>query len=507
MGFRGWLAGLLLAASSACATQRKYADDAYSRGDYLDAAELYAQLAETSPDDDDLRARRDDARARALEAATARVRQARAASRLEEAMRELVKSLDARDRWALRPGPALAAAIAAEVTWARGQVTGEIEALLGVRRPLSAETALARRRAQLFAADFAALWPSLTAAVRAGAETAHQRAASSAGRQGPYLTRLVSAYGEHFGASAAPASALPHALAGFDLRIDIEGLPAAQRAELEGGVGRALRDSAWYGEGGARVSAALTGSHSARFSSTPRSLEQPWVENVPYEDTESYQEPHQEAYTDQESYTEQVPYTTMRSESYSCGDSRQYRTCTRSVPETHYRTEFRHRTVTRFRTVYRTAWRTVTRYRPVPRVYRYSANERAGEYRGDWALKAPLGSGEPLLVRLSANDRRRGLDHDANFAQANLSPSRADLPTAEQWFDELSRRFSLELSQGLSSHWQASFCREPAYNAETAARCAYGSPAPPEARAALAPVFGGDVDQVLEAFGQKSPGR
>jgi hypothetical protein len=114
MGLRGVVVCLLLATSSACATHRRYADGAYSRGDYLDAAELYAQLAKASPDDDELRARRDDARGRALVAAAARARRARTMSRDEDALRELVKLLDAHDHRARRPGPALAAAVTAD---------------------------------------------------------------------------------------------------------------------------------------------------------------------------------------------------------------------------------------------------------------------------------------------------------------------------------------------------------------------------------------------------------
>lgn len=501
MGLRGWLAGLVLIASSACAGPRKYADDAYSRGDYQDAAELYGQLAEASPDDDDLRVRRDEARSRSLLAAALRVRQARAESRSEAALRELVKLLDARDRWGLAMSPALHAAVADEIAWARRYVTSEVEALLAARRPLSAESALSLRRAQLFPADFTALWAPLSAAVRRGAESAYRVAAPAAGEGGPYLARLIAAYGSHFGAGPAQAARLPHELSGFELSGDIAGLGAPQRAELEASIGRALRASVWYGEGGARATAALRGVHSASFRSATRSIEQPWVENVPYEEREAYQAPHQEMYFDTELYSEQVPHTTMRTESYSCGSGSVSRTCTRSVSHLEYRTEMRHRHVTRWRTVYRTEWRTVTRYRPEPRVFRYSATQRRAEYRGDWSMTAPLGPGRPLAVKLVADDHREGLDHDANFAPAGVSPSRANLPTSEQWADELARRFALELSHQLASCWDESFCREASYDGETAARCAYGANAPPEARAALAPVFGGDVDRVLEKLG------
>jgi hypothetical protein len=52
---------------------------------------------------------------------------------------------------------------------------------------------------------------------------------------------------------------------------------------------------------------------------------------------------HHETRAVQESYTVQVPYSTI--ESYSCGTTKSFRTCTRSV--TRYRSETRHRTVLR----------------------------------------------------------------------------------------------------------------------------------------------------------------
>ena len=52
----------------------------------------------------------------------------------------------------------------------------------------------------------------------------------------------------------------------------------------------------------------------------------------------------------------------------------------------------------------------------------------------------------------------------------------------------------------LAAHWSDAYCKAPSYEAETAARCAYGARPPTAARAALAGVFRAEVDGVIARF-------
>jgi hypothetical protein len=79
------------------------------------------------------------------------------------------------------------------------------------------------------------------------------------------------------------------------------------------------------------------------------------------------------------------------------------------------------------------------------------------------------------------------------------------LPGADDWFAANLERLAGELGTQLAAHWQASFCTAPGYTADTAARCALGGTLPAAGRAALARLFGGDLDHVVERFAGPGP--
>ena len=101
----------------------------------------------------------------------------------------------------------------------------------------------------------------------------------------------------------------------------------------------------------------------------------------PYTQVVSERVPHQVSRMETEYYSVQVPYTAYESQSYSCGDHKSHRTCTRSHSVTRYRTDHRTRFVTRSHTEYRNQTRTVTRYRDVPRVFTLHRRAATGRLR------------------------------------------------------------------------------------------------------------------------------
>jgi hypothetical protein len=100
---------------SGCAGVRGRADVAFERGDYVGAADQYGALAETSPEDASLRARRDDARSRALIVLAIRASKLRAAGRQEPALATLADLLSRRRAWREVNSDAAEQAISGEI--------------------------------------------------------------------------------------------------------------------------------------------------------------------------------------------------------------------------------------------------------------------------------------------------------------------------------------------------------------------------------------------------------
>ena len=484
---------LSTACLAACATARGRADDAFVRADYLAAAAQYDALLDRTPGDAELLARRDQSRSRALTGLAMQARDARLAGKDEAALGWVAEVLRWRDEWPGAAGTWTVETIAVEAAAARDHVRAEVQRAITAGQPLGAEQILAVRRARLDRAELAALWPALTAQIQALGEQRCGAVAPADVEVSPYLSRLTAAYCLHFGVARPSAARLPDTFAGTTTDGAISGMTPMQRVLLDAALDTALRASPWFevGAGAPRAEIVLAGSQSATFAAAEVTLEAPWTEYVQYTEREAYQESYQEAYSDQESYT------TYSTESYSCGYGTNHQTCTRSVPRTEYRT------VTRYRTAYRTAYRDVTRTRAEPRVHVYPATQHTGRYTGAWSLSLGLRAEVATDLVVRDADQQSGYEHDEVFPAASVSPQRVDLPSFDAWSSRLVGRVTAELPARLAAQWSASFCRSETYTAETAARCAHGGTWSPQARAALAPLFGGDADRVLAAFAQK----
>ncbi len=261
------------------------------------------------------------------------------------------------------------------------------------------------------------------------------------------------------------------------------------------GCATAFRESAWFDDGGAAsASLTLAGRLTVDWRTLPVTRNIPWTEDVAYQVTETYQEPYTELYNQTETYMASVSYTETELYTYSCGFGTTTHTCTgtRSVPRT--RMEMRTRLVPRTRTRYRTAWHTVTRYRPERRLFVLHATEHRVDYGLSLAVTAQLaGVEQPIRVDFSAQHQGRGLEHAVTFAPAHVAPQTPDLPTGDVWLNRQLPAVAAKLSAALRDAWRASFCEAPGTTLEQAARCVHGAPAPPWARALFAGVTGDDL--------------
>jgi len=449
------------------------------------ADQLDAQVRK-APHDAALRARRDDARQRAVAQIEEQIRRADRDLELDTVVQETLHLLSVRRRWSL----------SLDVTEAVARVQSIVTIQVKLLRPLVAEASLVTRRIELGAPELDALWPELDAWVRAyGAKECGDVRTRSKVASSPYLARLASAYCAHFGVEV-PAPRLPGTIAGVKVKVAVDGLRPEQQARLQAAVGESFAKSAWYGAGGALpVAASVRGSVDVKLTAEDVIMEQPWEEQVPYTVTEAYDEPYVETYKATAVTPGAIPVRVPRTEFYTCGPADAPRTCAREVMVTYYRTEKGTTQVARRRLRTRKAQRTVTRYQPQPRVFSYPAVHREGVYRGDWTLTVPLAPGaEPVVATVEAEQRRDGLDHDAEHAGADVHPSRAKLPSADEWFADLLSRFDAEVRKALAARWAAAFCHEKAFTPETAARCRLGAELPSHARPELETVYGDEVE-------------
>ena len=492
-------AGLCLSLSfcallSACMPKDRGASSAYEDGDYERSAEIYHQLSLEKPGDAGLRERRDQARSKVYARRLAKVR---AAGAFEPTLAALGELLTLRQRWT--PGdpslglPALDSALATIEEWVRQTITAELRGQLASRHLLAASVVLDARRGALPFDDFAALWPLLENELTTAATARCKSVLPGRPEDAPYLASLVSAYCITLRAPA-PAPVALGLASGLQVAVSVEGMTEAQHSAAQRLVSALFAESAWHDYASpSQLTGEVTGKNEYRFTTREEELEAPWQESVSYQDTETYQE----SYTEMEHYTEQVPTTVYRTESYRCGSYNAPSTCTRQVPSTEYRTQSGTRPVTK----QRTAKRNVTRYRTEERLHTYRALRRDGAYQARWQVELQFGQlpgGPALRIPVTVSASQYGYDHDETFEAAQLAPGRANLMTSAAWFDYVLGQLEDKVRDQLEARWRATFCNLSSYDAETAARCARGSQPPAAARAALAAVFGGDTDVVLQ---------
>jgi hypothetical protein len=350
---------------------------------------------------------------------------------------------------------------------------------ISAKTPLTAEALRAEHKSLLDEL------PSLASAVdreiadlrRDGCQRVRERSTT------PYLAHLASRYCTRLGLPfVAPAT--PELRSTLALDTDVGGVPRDDRDWLHDRFADWFARTAWFARDAKKPAVAwLRGSSHAEFETHAEQLDAPWIEQVPYQTTETYQE----AYSTTEMQSQLV--TTYESYSYPCGSS----TCTGSRPNSH--TEMRSVPVTR----YRTATRTVTRYRPEPRVFHYRADRTTGSYETLLKVRVELSEKEPALsFEHKRTGKQSGLHHDVSFPQAGVQPSVPQVASASGWLraqaDELERR----LVDELNARWRTRFCGTK-LDAEAAAKCVRAGDPPPAAIEALRAIYGEDAPRLSAA--------
>lgn len=480
---------LILVLVAACATTKGRADDLYDQGRFLEAAELYDQIARENPSDVEAKVRRTRARNGALRVQLAYVTKVRLAGQREIAAQQLQKLFQLRDSWRMNTEPAIAKLLETELvevgTWLEGVVANRVR----TAGPLVGES-IALQFQELFAHPELDKWrASIGLAIETAGRDVCSRIAPTTTT--PYWSWIANRYCSHFNIRAVEPMRLPNLRAGLAVTGSVQNTASGESERMRIALANAFKASVWYAPDGATpVRATLTGAVAAKFDSRSVTRTADYTEQIPYTDHETVQEAYEEPYTDTEYYTEQVPHTEYRSESYSCGDS----TCTRSVPETVYRSESRTRTVTKYRTQYRPVTRPVTRYRTENRTYTYAGVEHYGRYQSNLRLVVAADL-DGLIAQVDQNVTESGFETDASFSPAGVYPQTANLTSAETFVANEERRLVAELHARLQALYAARYCRDSEFTLEAAARCAYlGMDAvPPQAHKVLHAQFGEDL--------------
>lgn len=490
------IALLFALTTTACASMKSRGDEAFARGDYRTAASFYEAAAREHPGDASIRKLLVESRVRVLRELAGKAWTEREAQRVETALPAIEDLLATQDQWKISGDEATGRRTVELVTWANATIDAEVSAILAKRWPLAAERVLAKRAMLLVRPHFAETNRSLRTKLQATGRASCDTAASKGVSDHPYFSRFAQKLCMHFGQQLADQPPLPLAASSVQVRYGVSGLVESERRAIDQAMLEGLQRSPYWEASSSRSARSrIDGVRSVDVVRRTIEMTRPWVETVPYRAVETYQEPYTVHYEDSESYTEQEPYTDYETRYRSCGNS----TCTDSVPVTRYRSVQKTRPVTKSKTEYRTRERTVTKYRDVPRTFRFDAEEVTGSYSADLGVVFEPAEGLSFAFQLTPREQLRGIDHDVSFPAAGVSPSRSDLPTLEAWFGTQVAKISDEIAQTAHAGWRSRFCAEGAWSLESAARCAWsaGLDTPPKGKAVLAEGLGPEVDAVL----------
>jgi len=460
---------VLVATMMGCTTMRGRADTAYAHGDYIEAAALYDKLVAANPEDREVIARRDQARAAELKSELADVETARVAGLDAESTGKLALVLAQRDVWGGVTPADLQAAFDFEIRETGRRIADEVGAKLKAAGPLAGEDTASHYAHLLGRADFdeqrVAIHRSLAGAGQARCTQLGAVAAT------PYWSWLAGRYCAHFGVLR-NAPQLPEQRTALAIDGTVAGETADETRELRGDIAAAFQKSPWYAATGTgEAHATSDGTVELHASSREVMLTATWTEQVSYTEDETQSESYQEPYDDTESYTEDV---------------------TDSDGNTH--TEFKTRTVTKYRTAWRDVTVPVTKYRDEPRSEDYPAVQRLATYRSQLRLRIDAGLPE-IAASVDANADQSGYDVDATIPAGGIAPRRANLPTHEQFASAQHDRLAAQLLDLLNAEYSRRYCTAATYTIEEAARCAVAGfdLVPRHARESLGQVFGNET--------------
>ncbi len=469
------------AVTTGCLTRYRQAHELAKAGKFVEAAELFEQLAKESPNDPELPELMNHARYRAVEHALGRARQYRLAEDPLTSERHFADGLSLRKRWNLKLNGALEGTIDDEREDATARLRAQVLPRASKGEALVAESILEDMGFLLQHEELAALRDELTRATLTSGESTCAKLRPSAVAGEPYWTHVVAQYCKHFRSAAPVEPVLADTFSAAQSTLQISAMSDGASGVLKGKLEARLRESPWYSDKGPLVATLVTKGQApvTRREEWTRQSAQ-WTERVPY--------------------TENV--TKKLEETVPVNECETYE---ESAPGAPNGKVTRMRTVKKDKTQTREVVVAETRYRDVPRVFEYQALRV--ERTTAFSVRAELSvNGQPAATAgRDATETRHGYQHDVTFDPANVHPTRPEFFPAEAWFDANVNELAGGFAEAMREGWRARFCRGRSYSPDEAARCARaGDKVPQEAISALAPRLGEDAAQIPQLLAPPS---
>ncbi len=452
-------------------TRYHQANTLAKQGKFVEAAEMFDQLAKENPADPELPALVETAHQRAVEQALGNARRQRLSGDPKSAQEWFARGLELRNRWNLKLNGALESTVDDERDDASQRLRAQLLPMAQKGEALTAQALLARHNFLLKHDELAALRTELERAAQESGKDSCRRLSGLASASEPHWTNLVAHYCEHFAAAAPRRWPLVETFGEARATFAVSQLSDALGGTLQAELMKQVFEGPWYSATGSQTGQlAISGSVGQSRRERTVELQSRWIERVPYIEhvTKTFEEkvPVDECETYEESQTiNNVSVKVQKSRTVTKTKVKKYE---KVVPE--------------------------TRWREVPRSFEYQALqvERSQSY----AVRAELmvGGQSAAAAGRDANDTVSGYLHDVVFEEAGVRPKRPDFPAADGWLTGRGSELAANLEQAQVEGWRARFCRTGAYNLETASRCARAiSKIPTEAIEALRASLGADA--------------
>nr|CCA65701.1 hypothetical protein [Stigmatella aurantiaca Sg a15] len=456
----------------ACATLQGRADELASRGQYIEAAEIYDQLVHEKPGEKPLVDARDDLRWKGLEQLLGRARRLRFEGHDDEAERFLESFLSYRTQWNTKLNGGMESSLVDEFdgTYLHFQKIILEPAQQGLA--LTAEAALDPKRKLLSYAVLNKVRQEMETAVVQGGQATCDRVKQLPAEGLPHWNELVARYCLRYQARGPEPLFIPEVLAAPSWSVSLSGVSLAQQESLVARLSRAFEASAWYSPVAERRPVfSLRGQFTEDWAQRTVQLTAPWTDREPYTDHEERTEVTEEPFEDEEEYTDEQ------------GNKK-----TRKV--TRYRKKTREYTVP------------VTKYRDVPKSFEYFAQRHSVDYGFSVSATGILSEAHSALsVAVTDRYSAYGFEHDVSFSPGNVYPQRPRLLLPHDWFEQHARGLEQAFAGQLQEHWRQYYCSEPSLSLDAAARCARaGAALPPQARQVLSDVLGTDGSYTPRLF-------
>jgi hypothetical protein len=254
----------------------------------------------------------------------------------------------------------------------------------------------------------------------------------------------------------------------------------------------------------------IAGGFSYRYQKEQVKKTHSYSVRVPFVAMEEYDEPYQQAYSAIEPYTENEPYSDTESVWNSCksiiygvgcSGGYDYRTVTK------YRQQLKFRNVTRYRTLYQTKTRPVTRYRDEPRSYTYDAVDHFENAKLSVQLIST--KDKKLSVSFSKEKENQFTTHNENLPDIGLSESSPKFLPRGEWRKNQYQEVSEQFLKMVMDHYASNYCesdsklKDHINEFERASRCLEFSPENGAANSFFAFQFGYTIEKLNERLKQK----